>query len=193
MLNGFNEIITQIVSLFQWWIVIAPWESAIRVRRGKKISVLAPGIHFRIPALDRFFVQNTRKRYMNTPTQTATSKDGKAVTVSGGTAYSIVNIAKLYDSLSDPEDVIQIETLSLVAQYIADNDFSEVRPENIQRFVDSRLNLEQYGLGGVTFLITDFVCVKTFRLIQSNPKDWSSNGAVLSVKQERLPGKPGLM
>lgn len=189
MITGINDLISQILTLFQWWIVIAPWEGAIRVRRGKKIKVLQPGMHFRIPALDRFFVQGTRKRYMNTPTQTVTTYDGQALTVSGGTAYSIVDIGALYDTLRDAEDVIQIETLSLVAQYVASHTLEESRPEAIQSYVNANLKLERYGLGEASFLITDFVCVKTYRIINSNPKDWGSQGA-LNTQTEKLIGKP---
>src|SRR5258706_12042299 len=188
MLTGFNELISQILGMFQWWIVIAPWEQAIRVRRGNKIKVLMPGIHFRIPALDRFFVQSTRKRYMNTPTQTVTTKDRQAVTISGGTAYSIVDIGALYNTLSDPEDVIQIETLALVAQYIAAHDLADISPGNIQDHVTHGLNLSQYGLGETNFLITDFVSVKTYRIINTNPKDYSMSSS-LSIQPERTTGK----
>lgn len=184
MLNGLNDLLSQILNLFQWWIVIAPWETAIRVRRGKNISVLKSGVHFRIPSLDRFFVQGTRKRYMNTPTQTVTTKDGHAVTVSGGTAYSIADMALLYDTLRDAEDVIQIETLALVAQYIAGHTLDASRPEMIQQYVNDNLKLERYGLEAAGFLITDFVCVRTYRIINSNPKDWGS-GQRLTTETER--------
>lgn len=190
MFSGFNDLISQILGLLQWWIVIAPWEAAIRVRRGKHISVLQPGMHFRIPALDRFFVQGTRKRYMNTPTQTVTTKDGQALTVSGGTAYSIVDIGILYNTLRDAEDVIQIETLALVAQYVASHTLEESRPEIIQNYVNANLHLDKYGLGETSFLITDFVSVKTYRIINSNPKDYGNQGA-LNTQAEKTIGNRG--
>lgn len=187
MLTGFNEFISQILGLFQWWIVIAPWEAVIRVRRGNRTAVLAPGIHFRIPVLDRFFIQQSKKRYMNTPTQTVTTKDRQAVTVSGGTAYSVVDISVLYNSLSDADDVIQVETLALVAEYIAAHDLADVSPERIQAYVTEHLKLERYGLGDVSFLITDFVCVRTYRIINTNPKDWQVGGL---QHTEKSIGKP---
>lgn len=189
MQNGLNEVISQILNLLQWWIVIAPWEAAIRVRRGRNITTLKPGMHFRIPTLDRFFIQRTRKRYMTTPTQTVTTKDRQAVTVSGGTAYSIVDIGTLYNTLSDPEDVIQTETLALVTQYIAAHSLEEITPNSIQNHVSQNLDLNKYGLGDVSFLITDFVCVKTYRIINSNPKDWGS-GQALNTQNEKAIGRP---
>lgn len=183
MFAGLNDFISQLLGFFQWWIVVAPFESVIRIRRGKKVAVLKPGIHFRIPVLDRFFVQRNRKRYMNTPTQAVTTLGRREITVSGGTAYSIVDIAKLYDTLSDPEDVIIIETQSLVASFIADHNLTDINPEAIQRYVSDNLDLEQYGLGDVSFLVTDFVCVKTYRIINSNPRDWTS-GSSLNTSME---------
>lgn len=188
MLTGLNDFISQILSLFQWWIVVAPWESAIRVRRGRNITVLQPGIHFRIPSLDRFFVQRTRKRFINIPTQTVTTLDRQALTVSGGTAFSITDIGKLYNTLSDPEDVIQVETLGLVARFVAAHNMKDTHPENIQDYVNENIHLEQYGMGGVAFVVTDFVCVKTYRIIQGGPKDWSANAA-LSTDREKIVGQ----
>lgn len=189
MLTGLNQTISQILSLFQWWIVIAPWEMAIRVRRGNRIAVLNPGIHFRIPVFDRFFVQRTKKRYINTPTQAVTTSDGKAITVSGGTAYTIIDIALLYNTLSDPQDVVEIETLSLIAKHIAEHKSDEISPVTIQNYVNQNLNLKQYGLGDTSFLVTDFVCVKTYRLINSNPKDYTYSNQALSTAIETKLGQ----
>lgn len=188
MLSGLSDILNQIVNLFQWWIVIAPWEGAIRVRRGNKIKVLGPGIHMRVPALDRFFVQTMRKRYMNTPTQTVTTLDRQAVTVSGGTAYKISDIGALYNSLSAAEDVIQIETMALVTEYIATRYISDITPDKIQNYVGANLRLERYGLTDVEFCVTDFVVVKTYRIINSNPKDWSSSAALTVDTERRMQG-----
>jgi len=174
MFGGLNDIISQIVSMFQWWIVIAPWEQAIRVRRGKIIHPLGPGLHLRIPSLDRFFVQSTRLRYMNTPTQAVTTLDGKAITISGGTSYTIEDISLLYSKLSDAQDVIQVETMGRVAEFIATHYMAEVTPASVQDYVNANLDFNRYGLGTVQFLVTDFVAVKTYRIIQSNLKDWGT-------------------
>jgi hypothetical protein len=186
MITSFNQLISQVLSLFQWWIVIAPWEMAIRVRRGRKITVLSPGMHFRIPALDRFFVQRVRKRYLNTPTQTVTTRDGKAITISGGTSYSVCDVGLLYNTLSDPEDVIQVETMGLIAQYVVTHDMVDVTPETIKGYVDAHLDLGRYGLGGVELVITDFVCVRTYRIINSNPKEWNSGPGLTTQAETKI-------
>ena len=62
---------------FQLWVTVAPWEMGLRVRLGKTATVLCPGPHWRIPFLDRMFVQQVRLRSLGIGGQTVTTKDGK--------------------------------------------------------------------------------------------------------------------
>ena len=188
MTTSISQIISQIMSWFQWWIVIAPWELAIRVRSGKTVNVLQPGIHFRIPGFDRFFVQGTRKRYINTPTQAVTTADKKTLTISGGTSYVIDDIGKLYSTLSDAEDVISIETMSLVSKYVSAHSSDEISPDSIESFVNEQLKLDRYGLGDVAFRVTDYVSVRTYRFITTNPKDYG-NTVALNTNTEKTIGQ----
>lgn len=174
-MQNISAIFDAVFSMFKWWFVIAPWEQAIRVRGGKEPVVLGPGIYFRIPGLDRFFVQSVRRRFMNTPTQAITTRDGKALTVSGGTSYSIQDIGKLYNSLHAADDVIQTETMAIVAKFITANDLIDCTPLKIQESVVSSLNLSRYGLSEVEYFVTDLVCVRTFRIINNGPKDYGGD------------------
>lgn len=154
--------------MLKWWVVIAPWEQGIRVRGGKKITTLGPGIKFRIPGLDRFFIQSTRKRYMHTPTQNVTTKDGKAVTISGGTSHIIKDIGVLYNTLNAPEDVISTETQSQIAAYVTQRTLEECSISGLQVHVNSTPHFEKYGLGGINFYVTDFVAVGLIVLLPAD-------------------------
>lgn len=173
-----SELFQNIASVFRWWIVIAPWEQAIRVRHGSKVNLLGPGIHLRIPGLDRFFVQSVRLRYMSTPTQAVMTLDGEAITVSGGTSYSIGDIGVLYNTMQSAEDVIPTETMALVAEYITTHNLKDCKLASIQEFVTGKLSLEKYGLKDISFFVTDLVAVKTFRIINTGPKDWLHAGGL---------------
>lgn len=174
VVENINAFLSRIFDIFKWWIVIAPWEQAIRVRGGRSIKKLDSGIYFRIPGLDRFFVQSIRRRYLTTPTQAVTTLDGKAITISGGIAYSIKDIGVLYDTLQDPVSVIQTETRAIISNYIAANDFGKCNPKDLQEHVNSSIDFRMYGLDSVEFYITDFVAVRTYRIINSGPLDWNS-------------------
>ena len=45
VINGISSLFSYISNLLTWWIVLAPWEQAVRVRLGKHITVISAGIH----------------------------------------------------------------------------------------------------------------------------------------------------
>lgn len=137
------------------------------------MTVLEPGLHLRIPALDRIYRQSIRRRFSTVPTQSVTTADGKALTISGALGYSIADIATLYNSIHNAEDVLQTEAAAAVARYVRDRDIENCLPKEIESAVTKDLDLGRYGLSDVEFSITDFVTVRTYRLIQGQPKDWS--------------------
>ena len=57
-----STIVRSLWRPFQWWVVVAQWELGLRIRLGKKTKALNPGIHFRIPFLDRIYIQSARLR-----------------------------------------------------------------------------------------------------------------------------------
>ena len=42
-MNQILDLIREFFRLFQWWVIIAPWEQAVRVRAGKHLTLLQPG------------------------------------------------------------------------------------------------------------------------------------------------------
>lgn len=171
-----NELLSRVSQAFKWWIVIAPWEMALRVRMGKKPTLLGPGINFVIPGLDRIFIQNTRKRFLNVPTQTVTTKDNKVLTISGGVSYAIDNIELLYSTLHDAHSVLEIQAMSLIARFCVSQDLVDAHPLAVETFVNDHLDFSEYGLGDVEFKLTDYVTVKTYRIINDSFHEFYGNG-----------------
>lgn len=178
---GLQEFFRGLAGLLRWWVVVAPWEQAVRVRLGKHVRVLGAGIYWRIPGVDRIYRQSIRRRFSSVPTQTVTTKDGRAVTVSGALGYRIEDIGKLYDTLHHAEDTVQTEAAALVARFVRDCALAECTPGAVEESVTKALDLSRYGIGGVEFAITDFVAVRTYRLIQGEPKNYSHDGGSLST------------
>lgn len=171
----------------RWWVVVVPWEQAVRVRMGNRMTILGPGVHVRVPWVDRIYRQSIRRRFSACPAQTLTTADGRAVTVAGALAYSITNIGLLYNTLHDAEDTIEIESQSLVAKFVRVHTLFECTPSAIEEAVTEGLNLERYGLGDVEFSITDYVAVKTYRLIGGEPRSYKSGASLSTTNEERSP------
>jgi membrane protease subunit HflK len=149
---------------FQFWIVIAPWESALRVRLGKNATVLNPGPHLRIPFVDRLFVQPTRLRTVSDSGQTVTTRDGKAVTLAVSIRYAIGDIRRLYQAACYPEVTLLCLVQGLLAEAVAESRSESLVPKQLEEAVTAKIPADDWGLTDVHVMITGFAFPKVFRI-----------------------------
>jgi hypothetical protein len=152
-------------SLFKWWVVVAPWQQGIRVRLGKYVTLLEPGIHVKLPIIDVVFMQAVRSRAQWITHQTLTTSDGKNVSLASGLQYEITNLLKLYETLHNPHDTIEQQVHGVIADYIFGRKLAELKPEALNQHVMDTLRLDVYGITAIDFKVTSFVVVRTLRLI----------------------------
>ena len=180
----FAEIFQRIGQLFHWWIVVLPWEQAIRIRFGKRIKVLRAGIHLKVPVIDVIFRQSVRRRTTLIRQQTMTTLDDKVITIGGGVNYSIVDILTLYNSLDQASDVIETEFMGAVAKYIRNRRLKDCRPGEMENVIRNHVDFSMYGLSKMDLFITDFAVVKTYRFIQGGTRDFLLDGYSLSTSKK---------
>jgi regulator of protease activity HflC (stomatin/prohibitin superfamily) len=162
-----NELIAALRQFLQGlrlWITVTPWEQAIRVRMGKHVKLLGPGVHTKIPFLDLIYLQSTRMRISDLPRQTLTTQDGKSITLAGQLGYEISNLQKLYCTLHHAEDTITGLSRAEIATFVSDHKMEECTQTNIECVIE-KLDLSRYGLSNVELRIIDFAVVRTYRLI----------------------------
>ncbi len=150
---------------FQWWIVIAPWERGVQVRLGKTASELMPGIHLRIPWLDRVYVQSTRIRIVSTNNQTVSTKDGKVVTIHLAVRFSIASMLQVYESVSDPGLTLLNSVMSWASEHISETNSSVLTHKSIERFVNHKAKDCDWGLENLSARVLGFAFVRTYRLL----------------------------
>lgn len=163
-----SELFRQVTGLFKWWISVMPWESGLRVRLGRWVKVLGPGVHLKLPMVDTAFKQSVRMRVSTLPVQTLTTRDGKTVTLSAAVGYSVRDILRLYNGLHHAEDTIGNLVLSAIGEFVHQHRAEDCSPATVQRAVAGTIELERYGLADVHVYITDFAFVRTFRLISDS-------------------------
>lgn len=163
-----NSIVGFISKLIKWWFIVMPWEQAIRVRAGKKVKVLGEGIYFRIPFIDAVYTQTTRMRTVEIPMQTISSRNGISITVKSYIGYTIANILTLYKELYHPEATLGSIVMGAISEYVRDHDLNEMSQSKIEFIINERVKSVDYGLKDISFRITTFAVVKTFRLIQDS-------------------------
>ena len=89
MVNTFQEMLKQFGRLFRWWIIVLPWDQAIRVRLGKHTRVLGPGVYWRIPYVDLVFQQSIRQRSARNDMQTLTTRDDRTISLASQMIFEI--------------------------------------------------------------------------------------------------------
>lgn len=179
-MTAIQTIIDAICKLFTWWIFIAPWEQAIRVRAGKHVSMHGRGVILVIPFLDRVYVQSVRRRVCNLPSQVVTSKDGVALSVGVAIAYAITDLRTLYDTLHMADDSIRAFAAAVIADFISSHDASECDAAGLAT-ASSKLDFETYGLGEASIRVINIARVKTYRLITGDMITWSTGPSLDTI------------
>lgn len=170
----FREFLSSVQHLVIWWITVAPWEQALRVRLGKHVAQLGAGVHLRIPFVDRVYRQSVRQRTADLRTQTLTTTDGATVTLAGQVGYAIRDIRRLYETLHHAESTILDLVEAVIARTVAETERAACTPTIVEAAAADGVDLERFGLGDVSITITTFAFVRTFRLIQDTR--WSMTG-----------------
>lgn len=167
-----TELLKYIGQLFSWFVVIAPWEQAIRVRLGKHTKLLSAGWYIKIPFADKIYKQSVRRRLRQIRPQTLTSLDRHVITCSGAVGYYVKDLEKLYDTLESPNDTIENEIAAIISQFVGGRNLKECSSKELELFVKERMDLSRYGLSGDEFYLTSFSTCKTYRFITGEMGSW---------------------
>lgn len=176
-MNQLRDFLEYIFNAIKIWIIVQPWEQAIRVRRGKYTKLLSSGMFFRIPYIDSIYIQSTRLRVVSMPMQTLTSRDLSTVTINSALGYSINDIGLVYKTLYHPELTLANMAMSEIADFVYKHNIEDLNPDKIMDSVIDKLNASDYGIKVEYFRLTNFAVVKTFRLIQD--QSWTMPGLEL--------------
>lgn len=163
-----------LATLQQWfsqvvfWVIVAPWESALRVRCGKHVKVLPAGIHWRIPLFDAVYRQSVRMRMGHISTQTLSTKDGRTLIVGSVLGYEVIDIERLYERLHHAEDTLTSLAAAAIAGHVQRCDHETLCPRRLAEVVSAELTtaFDCYGLGEVSVRITDFAFIRAYRIVQ---------------------------
>lgn len=160
-----EQILRVAAKPFQWWITIAPWEQGVRVRLGKRLCELGPGVHLRIPLADRIYVQSTRVRIVSTNNQTVSTMDGKVVTLHLAVRFSIGSVLEVYQSVSDPGVTVLNAVMSWASEHVSTTHSDSLTHRSLESFIDDRARSCEWGLTNLSAKVLGFAFVRTYRLL----------------------------
>lgn len=126
-MNQLFEALSHFFSSWKFWVIVAPWEVAVRIRLGRVAASLAPGPHWRIPFLDEITIINTRLRVSSAPPVTVAGTNGRVRVVTATVGYRIADPNRAMLRYTHPDLAI----LSLVQAEMASGFTAEVALANL--------------------------------------------------------------
>lgn len=178
-MNIIRDIIDFLKSLLTWWFIVEPWEQAVRVRFGKHVRLFGAGAHVAIPFFDSIYKQNTRRRLCSMGSQALTTHDRQVLSVHSTIGYVITDVLKLQQGLHDADATLIQHVTARVAEDVASHDVVDCGPADIATRVRTRLDMSQYGLDIVEFVLTSYTAnVQTIRILQDNSAPYVTYAAL---------------
>lgn len=163
-----RQLFEYIQKLFIWWVIINPWEMGVRSRAGRKAKLLMNGCHFRIPYFDTILVQPVRERVVNMPPQVCSTKDKKVITVALNISWQINDIAKVYNTIHNPEGTICSIAMGQASKTINEFNAADCDQKILEQRMTHELKKLDVGVDIKAIHIVTFAEVKTYRLIQDS-------------------------
>lgn len=176
-MNWLNQVLQSMSKPLQWWVVVAPWEQAIRVRLGSRTAALPPGIHFRIPFLDRVIRLCVRERVVNCDNRTIATSDMKAVTLGLSLRYSISDARKMLEELARPEETIKAMAQALASEYVSRTSSEALSPQAISEHVAKQINdvdLCDKGFKNIEVFVVTLAYARVIRILQAYDHSYGS-------------------
>lgn len=167
-MNALFDWLISIITEFKFWIIVQPWERAIRTRRGRSPIVLSDGLHFRIPVVDLVRILNNRLRTYVFPSQTIETIDGRPVTCAGVVGFRISDPLEAHMAMMEPETVVSALSQRCVANYITTRKYASITVAEMNEHIAAELASMTEGLVFDFVSITEFGAFRTIRLLQEN-------------------------
>lgn len=174
---------------FQWWVVIAPWERGVRVRRGSRATELRPGLHLKIPFLDRVYVASVRTRMISDTGQTMRTKDGVPITVNIAIQFAVRDVLTLFNSIANPELTIALRAQAAIAIAIGNRSLADLDRHTMEQEAIEQIPVARWGLDDFDIRVTTLVQARVLRLIMHEYRSTSGLDELLAADDKRRGGE----
>jgi regulator of protease activity HflC (stomatin/prohibitin superfamily) len=190
MLDRLIDFLISILKVFQFWVVIYPYERGVQLRLGKFKRELGAGFHVCAPfKIDRVLTIDTAIRTLRLGAQSLVTRDGKPVIVNTVVACEIADVQRAILSVHAIEHVIDDSCSGLVAAFVANHSLEFIvhccaEPDS-SLVLHCQENAAQYGVRIIRVQFTDVTPSRTFRMLNSTAEAASHWGST-EGRKDRL-------
>jgi regulator of protease activity HflC (stomatin/prohibitin superfamily) len=190
MLDKLIDFLISALKIFQFWVVIYPYEKGIRLRLGKFNSELEQGFHWCLPLkLDRVLTIDTVVRTLRLGAQSLVTADAKPIVLNTVVTCEITDAQKAILEVNSIEHVIDDSCSGLIAAFVANNTLEYIvrccaHPDPYL-IAQCQANAVQYGVKIRRVQFTDASPSRTIRLLNSTTEAASYWGST-DGRKDRL-------
>lgn len=172
MLDKLLDFLVSVLKIFQFWVVIYPYERGVLLRLGKFKRVLENGLHFCLPGkIDRALVINIVPRTIRLGAQSLVTGDGKVVVVNTVVTCEINDPVKALLEVHSVEHVIDDVCSGLVAAFVAGNPLNYLieccADPDFELLEECCEHTAELGINVIKIQFTDVSPSRTLRLLHS--------------------------
>lgn len=173
-MNPFFQWLMGIIQGLRPFVIVLPWEQAVRVRLGSRVRLIGPGLHLKLPWLDVVTLFNSRLR-VALSTQTLTTEDGHILTIALLIGFRIVDPLTAMLRMQQPETTCGSLAASAAAGFVQSKTKVALACVELERHVMSSLSTDGMGVEFDFVRVRDFAYAKAYRFLQETTY---SGGAV---------------
>lgn len=170
MFDRLIDFLIESLKMFQFWVVLDPYERGILLRLGLFVKVLDPGFHFCLPFfVDRVVAENIVPRTHRLTGLATTTTDGKAVGFDAVITYAIKDVVKAVLEAEHVEDAIADSCAGLICTHLAGLDWNAIvhqgAPESLTKVCRARG--WKWGVEIMSVQLVGTALVRSIRLMTS--------------------------
>jgi regulator of protease activity HflC (stomatin/prohibitin superfamily) len=171
-----GELIAQFAEhLYGFWPVrvVSCWEQGVLVRAGQVKRLLThenglrgTGFHVFCPGLSEIYVQEANTETIITPMQSHVTYDGQSVAFNFAVRYTLVDLAKMYQSIHEAGATLVAEILASGGDLINTFTYEDAQGELANAVSsDIEAQLEEWGIEVESIRLASFAKARAMRLI----------------------------
>jgi regulator of protease activity HflC (stomatin/prohibitin superfamily) len=175
----------KIIDLFvQFWsyikpiTVVPPYSKALLIRLGKIHKTLDPGLHFKIPLIDRVLEYYTVITTINLPAQSIfLSKTKTNIVVKGMIKYRIVDGKEFFLKAYGAKEAIGDVTQGIIKTVLIEAPEDMVYTSEIDNEITDLVAAEarEWGIEVEAVVLTDIAPIRSLRLLHDTRHETSNN------------------
>lgn len=168
---GFEKLIdlmVQFLEFFRVCTVIDTYERGVRLRFGKFVDELDPGLHFQWPFfIDNILNENVVPKLYQLCTQSVATRDDKPLAVGAVVCYSVRSISKALLEVENVNHAVADSCQATLTELILESTWDEVRAPDFSAKVTAlcRKRAWKYGIEIESVRFCELAIVRTYRTI----------------------------